>query len=67
MDARRGCIRCLRRRGSADGGNRPEQWSLFVHLAGSGQNLFRDMLVQERLGGANTRIGMKSLPHGVVM
>ena len=31
------------------------------------QNLFRDMFVQERLGGANTRIGMKPPPHRVVM
>ena len=57
----------LRHNCGADARNRPAHGSLFVHLAGGRQNLFRDMLVQERLGGANARVGMEPPPHHVVM
>ena len=51
----------------ADARNCPEQGSLFVHLTGGRQNLLRDMLVQERLGGANAQVGMEPPPHRIVI
>ena len=60
-------VRCLRHDGGADRRYCLPHGSFFMPLTGGRQNLFRDMFVQERLGGANTRIGMKSLPHRVVM
>jgi hypothetical protein len=67
MNARRSDVWCLRHGGGAGRRDRLAHGSFFMHLTGGRQNLFRDMLVQERLGGANTRIGMEPPPHRVVM
>ena len=45
----------------------PGARALLVHLARGRQDLFRDVLVQERLGGANARVGMEPPPHHIVM
>ena len=67
MSARRSDVGCLRHNGGAGRRYRLPHGSFFMGLADGRQNLFGDMLVQERLGGANTRIGMKPPPHRVVM
>ena len=67
VNTRRGDIGYLHYDRAAEARNRPRQGSLFVHLTGGRQNLFWDMLVQERLGSANARIGMETPAHRIVM
>ena len=67
MNARRGKIGRLRYAGAALHRNRSRQRSLFMHVAGGRQNLFGNMLVQERFSSANARVGMEPPTHRVIM
>ena len=43
------------------------QGSFLMHITSGRQDLFRDMLVQERLCSANARVRMETLPHRILM
>ena len=51
----------------ADDRNRARRRTLFMYLTSGRQNLFRNVLVQERLGGAYARVGMETSPHGIAV
>src|SRR6186997_3457816 len=67
MNARRGDIGCLRSDGAVEDWNRSRQRALFGYLPGGRQDLFRNMLVQQRLGSADTRVRMEASAHRIVM
>jgi hypothetical protein len=65
MNARRGDVGCLCHEPGAGARNRAEQRALFVDLTSGRQDLFGDVLVQKRLGGANAGIRMETPAHRV--